>query len=324
VIVIKIDIYFVKKVIFTKNAIQIQMKMNMINLPILLLLSLLIQIYTQAYEGAPPIDTINNNDDDYSNTLPEADVYHNCIEPGMIALSYDDGPGIFTKNFIENIITDYRVTFYVNGWNYERLQYSPWHEVVKEAYDKGHEIGNHGWNHWSYTSASTMNSDMINCDLNNSQILEQITTVNDLVYKIIGKAPAIFRPPYGQYDEKTLRIAVFAGMTSMALWNIDSHDWDANSDFDSFETIINIVMAPGVSPKNSSFMIDLHEQLDTTILLTTPLLAIVLKKLGYTFVTVSECIGVSPYQTNYTPDINFTLFNNTYGNDTFVYNKLLN
>lgn len=281
-------------------------------------------VYAYAYEGQPPIDTINNIDDNYTNSLPEADIYYECIAPGMIALSYDDGPGIFTKEFIENIVTDYRVTFFINGWNYERLQYSPWHDVVKEAYDKGHEIGNHGWNHWSYTNASTMNSDEVDCDLNNSQIVDQLTTVNDLIYKIIGKAPAIFRPPYGQFDEKTLRIAAYAGMYSMALWNIDSLDWElVDDDLGGFKTIVDIVMAPNVSSANSSFMIDLHEQLSATILLTTPLLAIVLRNLGYTFVTVSECIGVNAYQSNYTPIIDFDLYNDTYGDDTFVNDSFL-
>lgn len=291
---------------------------------ILVLLCLIgLRVYSYDRDHLPPIDTINNHDDDYSNSFPEADVYYKCVEPRMIALSYDDGPGIFTKEFIENITTDYRVTFYINGWNYERLQYSPWHDVVKEAYDRGHEIGNHGWNHWSYTTSSTINSDKVNYNLNNSEIFDQLTSVNDLVYKIIGKAPAIFRPPYGHYDERTLRIAACAGMSSMALWNIDSHDWDLVNDLGAFKTIIDIVMAPNVSPTHSSFMIDLHEQLSTTILLTTPLLAIVLRKLGYTLVTVSECIGVDAYQTNYTPIVDFNLYNDTYGNDTFSYDDYL-
>jgi peptidoglycan/xylan/chitin deacetylase (PgdA/CDA1 family) len=290
---------------------------------ILLALFCLLQICIYAYDGEPPIGTINNDDNEYSNSLPEAGVYYECIAPGMIALSYDDGPGIFTKEFIENITTDYHVTFYINGWNYERLQYSPWHEVVKDAYDRGHEIGNHGWNHWSFTTASTINNDKVSQDLNNSEILDQLTSVNDLVYAIIGKAPAIFRPPYGHYDEKTLRIAPYAGMTSMALWNIDSLDWDTDNNLGAFKTILDVVMAPNVSPENSSFIIDLHEQLSTTILLTTPLLAIVLRKLGYTFVTVSDCIGVDAYQTNYTPIFEFDLYNDTYGNDTFSYDDYL-
>jgi peptidoglycan/xylan/chitin deacetylase (PgdA/CDA1 family) len=257
------------------------------------------------------ISNISDNDDTYSDSYVEAKIYRNCIYPGMIALTYDDGPNIFTEEFIKNVTVNYNVTFFINGWNYENVQESPWHSIIKLAYDSGHEIGNHGWNHWSYTNASGMNGNKLKENLNNTEILLQMTSVNDLIHKIIGKAPTIFRPPYGQYDEKTLRIASIAGLKAMILWSIDSLDWSIADPREVFDYIINIIMSPGVSSENSSFIIDMHEQIVSTELLTTPLLKTVLTNLGYRFVTISECIGIDVYQTNYTPFRDMELFDSS-------------
>jgi peptidoglycan/xylan/chitin deacetylase (PgdA/CDA1 family) len=264
--------------------------------------------YVYAYEGNP--------DNELNDT--ESAVYHICTTPGMISLTYDDGPNTFTEQFIRNISSDYRVTFFVNGWNYQNVQEAPWHNIIKLAYDKGHEIGNHGWNHWSYINASHMNDNKVKWNLNETQILEQLTNVNDLIYKIIGKAPAIFRPPYGQFNEDTLRIASHAGLNYMALWNIDSLDWELNDTPGVFKAIIDTVMAPGISPQNSSFVVVMHEQIKSSMLVTTPVLYTLMTAMGYKFVTFSECIGVEPYQQNYTPTKDFELMNGCYQKNSFL------
>jgi peptidoglycan/xylan/chitin deacetylase (PgdA/CDA1 family) len=281
------------------------------SLVIILFVDLLIEIpiSVNAYEGGN--SSIDNSIINISN-LTESSIHRKCITPGKIALTYDDGPNLFTKEFITSISKEYRVTFFMNGWNYENTQMAPWHQIIKLAYERGHEIGNHGWNHWSYNNASIMNEDKVKRNLNHSEILEQMTKFNDLLFAIIGKAPTIFRPPYGQFDEDTLRIASLAGLKHMGLWNIDSEDWDTFFTPDVFKKIINTVMAPGISSHNSSFVIVMHEQIENSMLLTTPMLYTVLTKLGYTFVTMSECIGVEPYQTNYTPTQNMTLYSDGY------------
>lgn len=287
----------------------------------LFVLFLLLVAPIRAYEGATDVSNITDSDDDDAN-YDEAVIYRECSQPGMIALTYDDGPNVFTEEFINNISVEYKVTFYVNGWNYENVQESPWHSILKLAYEKGHEIGNHGWNHWSYINASGINDDKVRKNLNNTQVLQQMTMVNDIIYAIIGKAPNTFRPPYGQFNQGTLRIAPLAGLDYMALWNIDSQDWEFENSPDTFDAIMNIIMDPTVDPTESSFVIVMHEQVETSMLLTTPLLYTILDDLGYRLVTMSECIGLdSGYQEDYVPLINFTLYNggcNNYPNSGLI------
>jgi peptidoglycan/xylan/chitin deacetylase (PgdA/CDA1 family) len=65
---------------------------------------------------------------------------------------------------------------------------------VKAAYAKGHQIGNHGWNHLSSTDCATMNpNECPNGDLTNPQVYNQIKSLNDVLFNIIGKVPNFFR-----------------------------------------------------------------------------------------------------------------------------------
>lgn len=273
-----------------------------------ILICITLIVCCSSYEGMPDVSKIT--DDDENGGYMESVIYRECSQPGMIALTYDDGPNIFTEEFINNLTNDYPVTLYINGWNYKQLQNSPWHSIIKLAYDKGHEIGNHGWNHWSYTNAAKANKEKLKRNLSNTEVLEQLIKTNDLIYAIIGKAPAIFRPPYGQFDQSTLRIASVAGLDYMALWNVDSLDWEYKDAPSAFDAIMKIIMSPGVSPLNSSFVIVMHEQIEHSMLLTTPFLSVILQDLGYRLVTMSECMGlVSAYQENYIPLKNMTLYN---------------
>lgn len=55
--------------------------------------------------------------------------------------SFDDGPYEITRELLAFLKTiDVKVTFFVVG-----KQVTAWPEILKEAYDQGHEIGIHTW-----------------------------------------------------------------------------------------------------------------------------------------------------------------------------------
>jgi peptidoglycan/xylan/chitin deacetylase (PgdA/CDA1 family) len=60
---------------------------------------------------------------------------------------------------------------------------------------EGHNLANHSQNHFHMPH------------LNESKLALEITQCNDTIKKITGITPKLFRPPYGAYDSKTIRIA---------------------------------------------------------------------------------------------------------------------
>lgn len=62
---------------------------------------------------------------------------------------------------------------------------------------------------------------------------QEICGQQDMIQKQFGKRPTLFRPPYGNYNEDTLRAAKSCGIKAVPLWNeeafpnrMDWREWD--------------------------------------------------------------------------------------------------
>ncbi|MFJ7155742.1 polysaccharide deacetylase family protein [Streptomyces sp. NPDC101118] len=100
--------------------------------------------------------------------------------------------------------------------------------LVREDYgyfrkmqDLGVSLNNHTLNH-RYMPA-----------LSYEKQRQEICGQQDTIQKQFGKRPRLFRPPYGNYNEDTLRAAKSCGVTAVPLWNaeaftdrMDWREWD--------------------------------------------------------------------------------------------------
>ncbi len=106
---------------------------------------------------------------------------------------------------------DIKITFFVTGrW----AKNNP--EMLKIIYDKGHEIGNHGYGHRMHSK--------IGIEGNKSEIGKTHNIVKD----VIGIDMKYFAPPSGDFNEDTLNVAAQMGYKTI-LWNIDTIDWRKDS-----------------------------------------------------------------------------------------------
>lgn len=125
----------------------------------------------------------------------------------LCALTFDDGPSRNTPELLD-MLKDYgiRATFFLLG-----RQAVNFPEIVKRINEDGHEIGNHSWSHPNLRTLST------------TRQWEQLAHT-DAVLREMGVVPFYMRPPYGSFDERTVKIANELGM-DIILWSLDSHDW---------------------------------------------------------------------------------------------------
>ncbi len=91
----------------------------------------------------------------------------------------------------------------------------------KQMQAAGVTINNHTLNH-RYLPALTY-----------EQQRKEICGQQDVIQKQFGKRPTLFRPPYGNYNEDTLRAAKSCGIKAVPLWNaegfpdrMDWREWD--------------------------------------------------------------------------------------------------
>lgn len=140
-------------------------------------------------------------------------IYLRCICRGnrmgkVIALTFDDGPDPIHTPRILDILKENNIkaTFFLIGSKVETYP-----ELVKRIYNEGHTIGNHTYSHSvSYTLWSS------------NRIYEDIRKTNDIIYKIIGKSPIYFRPPFG-VTNPLIRRAVNNRFECIG-WSIRSYD----------------------------------------------------------------------------------------------------
>lgn len=182
----------------------------------------------------------------------------NCYEVPCVALTFDDGPSVFTERLLDVLGEhDVKATFFILG-SRARIQ----SETVYRAFQEGHEIGNHTWDHPLLT------------DLGAEQIREQIQWTDDIITQIIGEAPEHIRPPYGAYDDHVLAVAAMP----FIFWSVDPLDW---RDRDAEIVAGRIIDSP------AGAIILAHDIHETTVD-AIPAVIAVLKDRGIHFVTVTE------------------------------------
>ena len=187
--------------------------------------------------------------------------FHLEIDPEkpMVALTFDDGPSIYTKEILKTLKKyDARATFFIVG---ERV--SSYADTMKQASKQGCEIGSHSYSHANLGTAalSTINS--------------ELDKTEDKVKDILGYYTGIMRPPYGSIGTK-LREQVGK---PMILWSIDTLDWKTRN-AKSTETKI----MSNVKDGDIILMHDLYSQSRDAAIKVIPKLI----KEGYQLVTVSE------------------------------------
>lgn len=134
-----------------------------------------------------------------------------CVskEEKVASLSFDAAWGNEDTSLLIDILGRYEVkaTFFVVGdW------VTKYPESVKELSDAGHEIMNHSNKHKHMPQ------------LSRDDIVSDIKACNEKIEKITGVRPTLFRPPYGDYDNKLISAVQSIGMYTIQ-WDVDSLDW---------------------------------------------------------------------------------------------------
>ena len=218
-------------------------------------------------DTAIPLDHINLKIEDIefgSNTTKEYTVLKETskiIDPNkkMIAITFDDGPGRYTKDILKTLTKyDANATFFVLGNKVEVYD-----ETAREIVKQGSEIGNHSYNHkWLIK-------------LKSDDFMDQVNQTQSIVKRITGITPKVLRPTYGSVND-TIRKNT---NLDIVLWNVDTLDWKIKDP----KQIANRVIGK-VEDGDIVLMHDTHKRTVEALKIILP----ELKKEGFQFVTVSE------------------------------------
>lgn len=225
---------------------------------------------TPGHSAARPTATIS---EPVAVGCPAAPYGPRTYAPGSsktVALTFDDGPGPSTAAILA-ILARYRVTatFFNIG---TAMATRPW--LVREEVDAGYAMGDHTWNHRDLVPLPAA-----------SQAAE-LSEASAEQRSIAGTVPCAFRPPYGEYDSTTLRLAQQQRM-GVWMWSVDTLDWMADGSSSSYwvQRIIRLAEHGGALPHPIVLMHNQRKGNPATVM-ALPAIIQFYRSHGYLFVTL--------------------------------------
>ena len=196
-------------------------------------------------------------------------ITHGDESLNQVALTFDDGPNRKHTPQILDILKQYNVkgTFFVLG---EQVKENP--AVLRRVIEEGHEIGNHTFSHPQLKR------------LSDEDVRRELVSTQDEIRKVLGRAPALLRPPYGAYRDASLSLFKELGL-HVILWSVDTNDWRRKGDV--------VVRTVSRDARNGSIILFHDNKTETVRVL--PQIIEELRGRGFRLVTVSEMTGLPAY-----------------------------
>ncbi|MFC0780131.1 polysaccharide deacetylase family protein [Flavobacterium sp. HJSW_4] len=187
-----------------------------------------------------------------------------------IALTFDDGPSIYTLEVLE-LLKKYnaKASFFCIGKNIETHP-----EILQKVISEGHLVGNHSYSHSKFFDF-----------YNEDKITEELRKTDELLEKFTSKKINFFRPPYGVTTPSIRRALKVTGHQVIG-WNIRSLDGGTKNQ----ELILNR-MIKHISPGG---IVLLHDTGTHSVLVLEQFLQF-LQQNNYQVVSIEELLNLKAY-----------------------------
>ncbi|KAK2057351.1 polysaccharide deacetylase [Colletotrichum caudatum] len=222
-----------------------------------------------------------------------------CVNEGDIAITYDDGPYIYTAAMLDAFKAHGAVaTWFITGNNIGKGMINvAYADVIQRMVADGHQIASHTWSHENLDSLTL-------AQRKNQMVYNEIAFTD-----ILGFYPTYMRPPYSICGAECQNQMVQLGY-HITYFDLDTQGY-LNTDPSMIHNSVAIWDAAMLarSPCNASYLHiehDIHQQIATT--LTNHILDSVVAN-GWNAVTVGTCLGDPPqnwYRGN-VPSYNFQI-----------------
>ncbi|KAK1832225.1 hypothetical protein QBC39DRAFT_71947 [Podospora conica] len=214
--------------------------------------------------------------------VPVGTIIEHCTVPGVVALTFDDGPFYHTPHVLD-LLDSYgaKGTFFINGENWSNNiadESTPWPETLRRMDASGHQIASHTFSHVDMTKASTETR------------YDQIFRLESTLARIIGKAPTYFRPPFASCEGQCLDDIGQMGL-HIVHFDVDTKDYLHNTPSTNGESQSIFASALDKADGDDSFLVLTHDVQETTATTLLPFMLNMIREKGLRAVTVGECMG---------------------------------
>ncbi|HHW13600.1 MAG TPA: polysaccharide deacetylase family protein [Firmicutes bacterium] len=215
----------------------------------------------------------------YQGFGPQMDIFRRG-NPDLpyVALTFDDGPDPRYTPEVLRILAqeDVPATFFLVGAHAARYP-----ELVRRIQREGHEIGSHTYSHRNLFL------------LKPAAIAQEVERAEEVLLRLTGERPHLFRPPRGLFDANLRRILAERRYTTV-LWSVSSRDWVEASPRLIARNVLGPVRGGDILLFHDSGAIISAQGGDRRHMLQAlPYIIQRLKAEGFRFVTVSQLLVIS-------------------------------
>lgn len=194
-------------------------------------------------------------------------VYCGGTRKGMVALTFDDGPGPYTHYVLKRLRRNrLRATFFLVSRNLPLYG-----DLVPKELDFG-TVANHTKTHPNLAALPA------------AAVEAEMTDAQQAIAKASGREVQVFRSPYGQRTPTVDALARKHGMVQV-LWSVDSGD-SAGENYAGIQRIVLAGLRPGA-------IILMHDNRGQTVR-ALPKILHAIKRRGLRAVTLQEMLTVDP------------------------------
>lgn len=213
----------------------------------------------------------------------------NCKVPKTVALTYDDGPNIYTSDLLDMLDSfNAKATFFVTGINSNKGSIDdpnlPWRSLINRMLHSNHQIASHTWAHQDLDALSA------------AQRLSQMVKNEMALRNIFGGFPTYMRPPYSRCSEQSGCVRDMNDLGyHVAYFDVDTDDYNNDSpdliqrSKDNFDNAI-----ASAKPYGGPLLVIAHDVHEQTVYNLTPHMLQGIYAAGYKAVTLGECLGDGP------------------------------
>ncbi|CAI7607094.1 unnamed protein product [Penicillium bialowiezense] len=172
----------------------------------------------------------------YKTSLRDSIILTHCTVPGTIALTFDDGPSIYTSLILDTLASHgAHATFFLNGPNRGHSHIDKFPDLVQRAHKEGHQLGSHTWAH---ASLPTLSKD---------QMKREMKVLESAFSRILGFYPTYMRAPYLEHSGDVLDVMKELGYRVVGA-SVDTKDYmydNPGTNWLSFERFLEGLNAGG-------------------------------------------------------------------------------
>jgi peptidoglycan/xylan/chitin deacetylase (PgdA/CDA1 family) len=210
------------------------------------------------------------------------DIY-DCVEDNVVALSYDDGPYLYTSQLLD-ILKSYgfHATFFITGNNNGKGEIdttAPYPDLIQRMIAEGHQVASHTWSHYSLSNISH--------ELRIEQMVKNEMAFNN----IIGMWPTYMRPPYSDCTEES---GCWADLQALGYhrvyFDLDTQDY-LNPLPTQIQNSKNIVKQALQVKGVTDYLSIQHDIVQQSVTNLTSYYYDLIKAKGWKGVTVGGCLG---------------------------------